>query len=66
MSNKIGALWKSESQNEKAPEFNGEIEIIKGMPQRISVFKNEKKTENQPDYQIVLSPPMSEKKTNQN
>lgn len=65
MTKKIGALWKPKSPNDTL-EYFGEIEIIQGMPQKIAVFKNTKKTkDNQPDFNIVLSDgPKNQSQTN--
>ena len=52
---KIGALW-SKKTTEGKEFFSGVITDLRGDIQ-IVVFKNEKKTDNQPDYDILLSEP---------
>jgi len=56
---KIGALW-SKKTSEGTEYFNGMITDLRGDIQ-IVVFKNDKKTENQPDYDILLSESKEEK-----
>jgi uncharacterized protein (DUF736 family) len=50
---KIGALW-SKKTAEGRKYFTGLISDLRGDIQ-IVVFQNEKKTDNQPDYDILLS-----------
>ena len=50
---KIGALW-SKKTKEGQEYFTGVISDLRGDIQ-IVVFRNEKKSENQPDYDILLS-----------
>ena len=50
---KIGALW-SKKTTEGKEFFSGMISDLRGDIQ-IVVFKNDKKTDNQPDYDILLS-----------
>lgn len=50
---KVGALWKKEGK--KGTFLSGEIEIGKGKV-HILVFKNQdKESDNQPDYRIMLA-----------
>ena len=58
---KIGALW-SKTTSEGQEYFSGVISDLRGEIQ-IVVFKNDKKeSENQPDYDILLSEPKEEVK----
>ena len=50
---KIGALW-SKKTKEGQEYFSGVISDLRGDIQ-IVVFKKDKKTDNQPDYDILLS-----------
>ena len=52
---KIGALW-SKKTNDGREFFTGVISDLRGDIQ-IVAFKNGKKTDNQPDYDILLSEP---------
>jgi len=53
---KIGALW-SKKTKEGQDYYSGVISDLRGEIQ-IAVFRNDKKeTENQPDYNILLSEP---------
>ena len=52
---KIGALW-SKKTSEGREYFTGVISDLRGDIQ-IVVFQNNKKTDNQPDYDILLSEP---------
>lgn len=61
MNNKIGALWIKRSQ-EGTTYFSGEIEFD-GVKKRIVIFKNEKKSDKQPDYRILESQPMNQPTT---
>lgn len=62
MSRKIGSLWKHKKDN--LSYLTGTIEVIAGIPIRVCVFKNNKKEKDtQPDYNIVLSEKMADKKT---
>lgn len=56
---KIGALWSKKTEEGKE-YFTGVISDLRGDIQ-IVVFKNDKKTDNQPDYDILLSEPKEEK-----
>ena len=56
---KIGALWSKKTEEGKE-HFTGVISDLRGDIQ-IVVFKNDKKTDNQPDYDILLSEPKEEK-----
>lgn len=56
---KIGALWKKRSQ--KGMDFMSGVIEIDNKKIFIVVFKNEKKTDKQPDYSILLSQPMGER-----
>ena len=50
---KIGALWSKKTSDGKE-YYSGAITDLRGdIP--IVVFQNEKKSENQPDYDILLS-----------
>jgi uncharacterized protein (DUF736 family) len=63
MSKTIGALWKPQKKAENSPSLIGSIELIAGMPVKVAVFPNTKKTKpNQPDFNIVLSQMAEEKK----
>ena len=55
---KIGALWSKKAEDGKE-YFSGVISDLRGDIQ-IVVFKNNKKTDNQPDYDILLSEPKKE------
>jgi uncharacterized protein (DUF736 family) len=55
MHRKIGALW-SKKTNEGKEYLTGVISDLRGDIQ-ITVCTNDKKTENQPDYDILLSEP---------
>jgi len=55
----IVGLW-SRKTKEGQEYFSGMITDLRGDIQ-IVVFKNDKKNENQPDYDILLSEPMEEK-----
>ena len=57
---KIGALW-SKKTSEGKEYFTGVISDLRGEIQ-IVVFRNDKKNENQPDYDILLSEPKQEEK----
>ena len=50
---KIGALW-SKKTSEGKEYFSGVISDLRGEIQ-IVVFRNDKKSDNQPDYNILLS-----------
>lgn len=52
---KIGALW-SKKTNEGKEYFSGVISDLRGDIQFV-IFKNDKKNENQPDYNILVSEP---------
>ena len=52
---KIGALWSKKTEEGKE-YYGGVISDLRGDIQ-IVVFKNDKKSENQPDYDILLSEP---------
>lgn len=56
---KIAALWSRKTEDGKE-YFTGIISDLRGDIQTV-VFKNEKKTEKQPDYGILLSEPKEEK-----
>jgi uncharacterized protein (DUF736 family) len=56
---KIGALWSKKTSDGKN-YLSGVISDLRGDIQ-IVVFRNDKKTENQPDYDILLSVPKEEK-----
>ena len=56
---KIGALWSKKTEQGKE-YFTGVISDLRGDIQ-IVVFQNEKKSENQPDYDILLSESREEK-----
>ena len=56
---KIGALWSKKTEDGKE-YFSGVIADLRGDIQ-IVVFKNEKKTDNQPDYDILMSESREEK-----
>ena len=63
MSRKIGALWKHKDKNGQT-YLTGTIEIIPGIPTRISVLKNTRKQEqksNAPDWNIVVNDKPKEK-----
>ena len=56
----IGAMWVKKSQKDGQPYISGQIEFP-GMKLNFAAFKNlEKNAENQPDYNIVWSPPKAE------
>ena len=55
---KIGALWSKKTEDGKE-YFSGVISDLRGDIQ-IVIFKNDKKSENQPDYDILLSEPKKE------
>ena len=57
---KIGALWSKKTGDGKE-YFTGVISDLRGEIQ-IVVFRNDKKNENQPDYDILLSEPAKEEK----
>ena len=57
---KIGALW-SKKASEGQEYLTGVLSDLRGDIQ-IVVFQNEKKTDNQPDYDILLSEPKEEDK----
>ena len=57
---KIGALW-SKKTTAGMEYFSGVISDLRGEIQ-IVVFKNDKKNENQPDYDILLSEPKEQEK----
>ena len=52
---KIGALWSKKTEEGKE-YFTGVISDLRGDIQ-IVVFKNDKRNDNQPDYDILLSEP---------
>jgi uncharacterized protein (DUF736 family) len=52
---KIGALWSRKTEEGKE-YYTGVISDLRGDIQ-IAVFKNHKKSDNQPDYHILLSEP---------
>jgi len=69
LSKKIGALWRRNSQNPKAPEFSGSLQVkdidiarqiadllIKGEPVKVSAFKDKGTQDGKkyPDLSIVL------------
>ena len=54
MTRKIGSLWQHKSKDDKT-YLAGNLEVIIGQQIKIAVFKNEKKSGNQPDWNIVLS-----------
>jgi uncharacterized protein (DUF736 family) len=56
---KSGALWSRKTEEGKE-YYSGVISDLRGDIQ-IVVFMNEKKTENQTDYDILLSEPKEEK-----
>jgi len=56
---KIVALW-SKKTSEGQEYFSGVISDLRGDIQ-IVVFRNDKKTDNQPDCDILLSEPKEEK-----
>ncbi len=56
---RIGALW-SKKTSEGKEYFTGVISDLRGDIQ-IVLFKNDKKSENQPDYDILLSESREEK-----
>ena len=56
---KIGALWSRKTSDGKE-YLTGVISDLRGDIQ-IVVFRNDKKTENQPDYDILLSESKQEK-----
>jgi len=52
----IGACWLKETKDGKK-YFSGQIQVP-GLSLNFAIFKNEKKDkDNQPDYNIVWSPP---------
>ena len=55
---KIGALWSKKTE-EGREYLMGVISDLRGDIQ-IVAFKNDKKTDNQPDYDILLSEPKKE------
>ena len=57
MSKTIGQLWKKKSKGLVA---NGVLDVVAGLPLKISVFINEKKEKDskQADYNIIISEPM--------
>lgn len=57
---KIGALWSKQTEEGKE-YYSGVITDLRGDIQ-IVAFKNDKKTENQPDYDILLSESKVEEK----
>ena len=57
---KIGALWSRKTEQGKE-YLTGMITDLRGDIQ-IVVFQNEKKSENQPDYDILRSEPKEESK----
>ena len=57
---KIGALW-SKKTSEGKEYFTGVISDLRGDIE-IVVFRNDKKNENQPNYDILLSEPKEKKK----
>ncbi len=56
---KIGALWSKKASDSK-DYLTGVISDLRGDIQ-IVLFKNDKKSENQPDYDILLSESREEK-----
>ena len=59
----IGALWMKKSDG-GTDYLKGNLELGPLFPKvEIVVFKNEKKTEAQPDYRILVSQPLSKEKT---
>lgn len=54
----IGALWSKKTSDGKE-YLAGVISDLRG-DIKIAVFKNEKKNDNQPDYDILLSEPKQE------
>ncbi len=56
---KIGALWSKKAEDGKE-YFTGVISDLRGNIQ-IVVLRNAKKTDNQPDYDILLSEPKEER-----
>ena len=56
---KIGALWSKKTEEGKE-YFTGVISDLRGDIQ-IVVFENDKKADNHPDYDILLSEPKEER-----
>ncbi|MFW5889059.1 MAG: hypothetical protein ACOCUD_01630 [Bacillota bacterium] len=60
---KLGALWKPKNPKENSPVATGTAEFIVGQPVKIAIFKNQnKKKDNQPDYNLVISENSENKK----
>jgi hypothetical protein len=59
-SDKIGALWKSDSTNPKAPFAKGEIDFM-GRKLRVVIWNNNKRPDKKdPDFTIALDKPREE------
>jgi len=59
----IGALWMKKSDG-GTDYLRGNLELGPLFPKvEIVVFKNDKKTGEQPDYRIFISQPLSKEKT---
>ncbi len=60
-SDKIGALWKSDSTNPKAPFAKGEIDFM-GRKLRVVIWNNNKRPDKKdPDFTIALDKPREER-----
>lgn len=60
MSKVIGSFWRKNSGNLVA---NGTLEVIAGIELKVSLFKNNRKEkENDPDFNLIISKELEEKK----